>query len=194
MTAEVLEYAILLANHAAGSENISTNHSWKTGGNLRKVSVSNFSGLCRFLHRDDFFREHVVLSRIRTGFVEKSTNICVLGFLLGLPRTCGRYIYDTHINGNPFCFVGFEKDISKRTHVVHPLNKTTFFIQWSDKVCPDIFQGGLVNYNLPKNMGNIHKRRRLESASFFKNRLIMLLNSIKRASLRRSSFGLHKKG
>lgn len=128
MTAEVLEYAILLANHAAGSENISTNHSWKTGGNLMKVSVFDSTGLCRFLHRDNFCCERVVLSRIRTGFVEKSANICVLGSLSGLPYLCRRYIYDTHINGNPLCFVGFEKDISKRTHVVHPLNKTTFFV------------------------------------------------------------------
>lgn len=145
MTAEVLEYAILLANHAAGSENISTNHSWKTGGNLRRVSASDLPGLCRFLHRNDFFCERVVIFRIRTGFVENSADICVLGVLLGLSHPYRRCIYETYINGNPLCFVGFEKDISKRTHVVHPLNKTTFFVQWSDKVCSDIFQGGLVN-------------------------------------------------
>lgn len=43
------------------------------------------------------------------------------------------------------------------------------------------------------NRVHIHMRRLVESTSFFRKPLIILLNSIRRWSFRRSSFGLHRR-
>lgn len=49
--------------------------------------------------------------------------------------------YDTYIHRDSLRFIGFKKDISKRSYIIHPLNKTTFFVQGSNHVCPDVFYG-----------------------------------------------------
>lgn len=62
ITAAVRPYAKRLASHADGSGNISINHSWNTGGNLRRNQVSLSIGLSRAfrkdLHREDLSAEY----------------------------------------------------------------------------------------------------------------------------------------
>ena len=80
-----------------------------------------------------------------------------------------------------------KNDVSQNSGVWHPFHNTMLLIQRNYRVCPNIY------------VSNHHDKdeqscRRLDAASFLSNLLMMLLNSISRASLRKSSFGLTRKG
>jgi hypothetical protein len=82
----------------------------------------------------------------------------------------------------------FENNISQDSGVRHPLHDPMFLVQRHYRIRPNIFILAL------KMVQPIQSCRRLDSTSFLSSLLMILLNSISRASLRRSSFGLTRKG
>lgn len=70
-------------------------------------------------------------------------------------------------------------NLSQSSQIVHPFNQPAFFVQGRNGIGLDVYE----SYNLVLNdvwEEYLHMRRFVDSTSFFKNLLIMLLNSIRR--------------